>query len=87
MDKRSQPRLEKEMNVWLYRNNNLIAKAKTKNITQRGMYIKIDSLLFPKASTMSVVFSTDKQSSHHQRHAVVVHRNLYGIGVSFQPAA
>ncbi len=83
MNQRHASRHDESINVWLYQDNHLIAKAKTKNMTNEGMYINTNGLLFPKNSSVDISFEAENDKPLKRRKAKVVHRNLKGIGVTF----
>ena len=83
MNQRSKIRCCKEIDVWLYQNDNLIVMAKTENLTKDGMYIKTDGLIFPKDSAVEVAFLQENGKPKKHIKAKVVHRTLTGIGVTF----
>jgi len=80
-DNRKNKRTVKEINVWLYNNEMLVALARTKNIAEKGFFIKTNVLLFPKNSKLEVVFDIGNKKERCRLPATVVHRSLEGIGV------
>jgi hypothetical protein len=83
MKNRNSPRKNEEFYVWLFRDDDLIAMARTLNTANRGMYIRTNSLLFPKYSKLHVVYDIHGHKPAKKIRATVVHRNIDGIGVVF----
>lgn len=84
MKHRNTLRNTEEVNVWLYQNDSLVAMAKTENMTDDGMYIKTNGLLFPKNSSLDIAFTPENSRPKNRLPAKVVHRTLHGIGVKFR---
>lgn len=86
MEHRDNSRESRQINVRLYKDNDFIAAARTKNIDQNGMFIKTDVLLFPKNSHIEVVFDVESNKGKVEQcrvPATVVHRSLSGMGIKF----
>ena len=81
---RTNDRTVQNISVWLYKNESLIALAKTQDITASGMFIKTNVLLFPKNSCLEIVFDNKDATKRHRVSARVVHRSLQGIGVTLE---
>lgn len=84
MEYRHSSRDRKTVDVWLYKNNSLTVRGKTENLSDDGMYIKTNSLLFPINSDVEIVYSNDNSQSTKRVKAQVVHRTLNGIGLKFK---
>jgi len=91
MEQRPYYRLPVEIDVWLYNDEDLHAKARIVNITKDGMFIKTDVMLLALGSEIKVVFEISdkgelqnkfsKQSSRAALSTTIIHRCLDGIGV------
>ena len=83
MESRKCGREIKHINVRLYQGDTFVTLTKTRDITVAGMFINTDALLFPKNSSLDVVFDSplDNSGSQHRYSATVVHRCLKGIGI------
>ncbi len=77
-------RTAQNINVWLYRNESLIALAKTQDLSLSGMFIKTNVLLFPKDSCLEIVFDNKEKTKRYRIPARVVHRSLQGVGVTLE---
>ena len=97
MEQRPNYRLPVEIDVWLYNDEDLLAKASIVNISKDGMFIKTDVMLLALGSEIKVVFEiSDKgelqnkfsgQSSRAAFSTTVIHRCLDGIGVRIKENA
>jgi len=74
------------MDVRLYKSGDLLALAKAVNLTLSGMYIATDGLLYPKGSSLTLVFNEPETSNRCSVEANVAHRTTEGIGVKFKHA-
>ena len=83
MESRQYDRELKHINVRLYHDNTFVNLSKTCDITVGGMFINTDPLLFPKNSSLNIVFDSPLGNSgrQHRYSATVVHRCLKGIGI------
>lgn len=84
-ERRNQVRSTITLDLRLYQDDNLQTLAKAKDITVAGMFIQVDSLLFPKNALIDIVFDDAIRKISYRLPAKVMHRSLHGIGVSFQP--
>ncbi len=83
MNHRSALRNNKEIPIWLYQDDYLVTQAKTENLTDQGMCIKTNGLLFPKNATIDIAFAPENNKPLKRRRAKVVHRSLGSIGIMF----
>jgi len=83
IEHRDYNRVAKETKVWLYKDNDIVALALSKNATSTGMFIKTNPLLFPKNSILHVAIDIDNAAKRSVIPATVVHRSLDGIGIEF----
>ncbi len=83
MKHRSTLRDSKEIPIWLYQNDDLVTQAKTENLTDEGMCIKTNGLLFPKNTTIDIAFAPENNKPSNRRRAKVIHRSLNAIGIEF----
>lgn len=81
-DKRNCPRTENDYDVLIYKAD-LKIKAHSKNLSENGMYLTTDGLLFPKDSQVKLVY-IDESTKNHVVYGKVVRRNMHGIGVSLK---
>jgi len=82
-EQRTNHRISKAMNVWLHKDDCLIALARTENITPSGMFIRADVMLFPKNCQLEVEFDGETSTMRYRVSAKVVHRCLKGVGIVF----
>jgi len=82
-DQRKLNRSLKEMFVRLYKNEKTKVLAKTENLTSSGMFIQTDALLFPKNSSLVIIFDDPESEKECCIEVNVVHRSMNGIGVQF----
>lgn len=68
--------------VRLFKNNVLMAMGYAENLSEQGMFIKTDCLMYPKDSSIEVVFTSDDKKTMRLL-ATVVHRSVNGLGVKF----
>ena len=82
-------RLSVEVDVWLYKNDILFAKARLQNVSRDGMFIQTDVMLLPLDSQLRVVLEISNNSAVKQISfpVKVVHRCLDGIGVNIEQTA
>lgn len=86
MDQRPCYRLPVEIDVWLYQNDTLFAKAHLSNVSRDGMFIRTDVMLLSLGSTLRVCLEINeggklKQVSFRVK---VIHRCLDGVGVQIE---
>jgi len=81
---RTSDRTAQNINVWLYKNESLIALATTQDLSSSGMFIKTNVLLFPKNSRVDIVFDNKEETKRYRVPARVVHRSLQGIGITLE---
>ena len=86
-EQRTNDRISKAMDVWLYKDNCRIALARTKNIAPSGMFIRADVMLFPRDCQLEVEFDGETSIERHRVAAKVVHRSLKGMGIAFHMGA
>ena len=82
-DNRKFPRMQDDCDVLIYKENSLIVKAHTENCSECGVYLQTDGLLFPKDTSVKLVFSNEG-SQEKPVFGKVVHRTLRGVGIEFE---
>ena len=80
-DNRNYPRTKDDCDVLIYKESQKI-KAHSINLSENGMYLVTDGLLFPKDTQIKLVFS-DENTQEKFVYGKVVHRTMQGIGVKF----
>lgn len=80
-DNRNYPRTDDEYDVLIFKEN-MMVKAHSKNMSEHGMYLTTDGLLFPKNSQVKLVF-VEGNTGENIVYGKVVHRTMQGIGVAF----
>lgn len=73
-----------EIDVRLYENSNFLALGRAINHSPCGMFIRTNSLLHPRGSSLNVSFNTPESAAKCSFKAKVMHRTINGIGVQFQ---
>ena len=74
-----------EIDVWLYKNDMLYAKAQLQRVCRDGLFISTNVMLLSLNSQLEVVFEI-KESDEAKRISFpvqVIHRCLDGVGVKF----
>lgn len=89
MEQRPCYRLPIEIDVWLYQNDVLFAKAGLTNVSRDGMFIRTNVMLLPINSKLSVdiEITTLGETKRVSFPVTVVHRCLDGLGVSIDKTA
>jgi len=81
VDYRQRPRVNKQQKISLYKANFRIGIAYTENVSDNGMYIKTNGLIYPPESMLEIAYLDDSRT--YCLLAKIVHRNRDGIGVKF----
>jgi len=86
MEQRPCYRLPVEIDVWLYKEEGLFAKARLQNVSRDGMFIKTDVMLLALNCQLKVALEINESNATKRIFipVKVIHRCLDGVGVQIE---